>query len=128
MLKYAKAFKDNIIRKFTIKPVGYFILGSAQPNASLDGELKNSHDEVVFKVNGIEQIVEKARELQLQLSNERFNICFTTNLNSFDVQYNAIQFMALHKLYNILIKNYLYQMDIPLFEPSSERPDFDEFR
>lgn len=100
MLKYAKAFKDNIIRKFSIKPVEYFILGSAQPNAQLDGELKNSHNGIVFKMNGIEQIVEKAMELKLQLSNERFNICFTTNLNSFD-----IQFMALHKLYNILIKN-----------------------
>lgn len=125
MLKYAKAFKDNIIRKFTIKPVGYFILGSAQPNAQLNGELKNSHNGIVFKVNGTEQIVEKAMKLQLQLSNERFNICFTTNLNSFDIQHNAIQFMTLHKLYNILIKNDLYQMDIPLFEPSS---DFDEFR
>lgn len=123
MQKYSKAHKENVICKFTIKAYGWTILETGQ---KLEGEIRKSNGGIVFKIpNGIESIIERAALFSLNLSNERFNIYFTSNLNSFKIQHNAIKFMKLHQLHRLLIGNDRYQM---YEHPSFERLDYGEFR
>lgn len=93
--KYEKAFHEKLLKNFTLKAVEW--------SFEIHGVLKLSSEGIQFKVlNGLEQTN------CLDLNEQLFNITFSYNGASFQVQQNALHWIKEHDLFEILIENEKY--------------------
>lgn len=107
MRKYLTALKEKSIDHFTIKAIGWEL-------STIRGILKKSIGGICFKVlNGLEQTS------CLDLDDQLFDISFHSNSTTFQLQHNALKWIQTHNLFEKIIQNDIYSLNVRASEESS---------
>lgn len=97
----------NELKQLDISTIDSFTIHPIHPNtvewsSIIDGQLKSDDRNVLFKINnGFDQLLKL-------IDTCLFDINFTSNRITYQIQHKALKWVGEHELYNILIGNPLY--------------------